>query len=115
MVAMTYVVVVLGGIFWHYSRTGDTYTLEYSLTLPTTWIAVVVASAVAWGLWQRKRWGWSLGLAAAIVQLLSMLVWLVPRFSLTGLPSAGVLLVLALLITFIALLLLPGTKAICSR
>lgn len=114
-IALTYVFVVLGGIFLHYLNTGDAYTLKFSLMLPSTWVATIVSVVVAWGLWQRFRWAWWLGLAAALLQLVRMSSWLFHHFSATNPPGFGVFLVLGLVLAFFVTLVLPGTRTACAR
>lgn len=114
-IALAYVFVVIGGIFLHFLSTREVYTLKFSLMLPSTWLVTVISGEVAWGLWHRFRWAWWLGLVAALFQLTRMLSWLSHYFSLAKLPGFGVVLVLALVVTFLVVLVLPGTRAICVR
>jgi len=114
-IALTYIFVVLGGIFLRFLSTGEVYTLMFSLLLPSTWIATLVSGVVAWGLWHRFRWAWWLGVAAALFQLVRMSSWMFQHFSTTKLPGFGVILVLALVGIFLVVLVLPGTRASCAR
>ncbi|MBU1237977.1 MAG: hypothetical protein KJ634_13775 [Gammaproteobacteria bacterium] len=114
-IAVTYIFVVLGGIFLHYLSTGDAYTLKFSLMLPSTLGAIIISGVVAWGLWNRFRWAWWLGIVAALFQLVRMSSWLSQHFSAAKLPGFGVLLVLALVLVFLIVLILPGTRAACAR
>lgn len=115
IVAFSYIAVMLGGILTHFMRSGDLYTLKFSLLLPSTLIALLLASILVWGLWKGLRWAWWLGLAASILQLVRMSTWLSHRVSQSGLPSPSVLLVFAILLGFLILLLLPGTRSACVR
>ncbi len=114
-IALSYILVVLGGIFLHFLSTGEAYTLKFSLMLPSTWVATLLSGVIAWGLWNRFRWAWWFGLAAALFQLVRMLSWLSQHFSPAKLPGFGVLLVLALVVMFLIVLVLPGTRAACAR
>lgn len=114
-IALAYVLIVLGGIFLRFLQTGDAHTLKFSFTLPGTWVASFVGAAVAWGLWHRLRWAWWLGFVAGLVQLLRMSWWMAQHFSLANFPGLGVVLVLGLLVAFLTVLLLPGTRSACSR
>ncbi|ATE59899.1 hypothetical protein [Thauera sinica] len=113
--ALGYIFVVLGGIALHFLNTGEVYTLKFSLLLPSTWTATLVAGVAAWGLWHRFRWAWWLGIAAALFQLVRMSPWLYLHHGMDRLPGFGPLLVLVLLLAFLITLLLPGTKAACTR
>jgi benzodiazapine receptor len=115
LVAITYVAVVLGGTLIHFVNTGDAYTLRFSLTQPTTWVASIVGAVVAWGLWQHFAWAWWLGIGAAVVQLFRVGTWVVEHYSSSRSPSIGVSLVVALLLAFLALLLPSKVRASCSR
>jgi hypothetical protein len=110
-IAFAYIIVVLGGVYLHYWQTGDEYTLRYSLSRESTWNAVFIASLLAVGLWLRHQWAWWLGLVAGVLKLVGQLVWIAKHFP----PGFGVVLVLALLIAFLATLMLPGTRAACLR
>jgi hypothetical protein len=114
-IALAYIAVVLGGVLWHYVMTGDGYTARYSLMLPTTWLTTAVAAFVAWGLWRRFRWAWWTGLAAVLFQISRMASWMIDHFTFAKLPGWGVFVVFALLIAFLVVLLLPGTRTACSR
>jgi hypothetical protein len=114
-IALAYVAVVLGGVLLRYVMTGDGYTARYSLMLPSTWIAIAVAALVAWGLWRRFRWAWWVGLAAVLTQFVLMTSWMIDHFTFTKLPGWGVFVVFALLVAFLVVLLLPGTRSACSR
>jgi hypothetical protein len=114
-IAVAYIAVVLGGIFLHYALTREAYTLRFSLALPSTWLATAVSAAVAWGLWNRWRWAWWLGLTAVIFQLARMSWWMVEHCTLTNLPGPGVFVVLSFLLAFLSVLLLPSTRATCCH
>ena len=114
-IALTYVLIVHGGIFIHFLRKRDFYTLKFSLLLPSTWVITTFSIIIALGLWHHKRWSWLLGLVAVLVQILRMATWLFQHFSLSNLPSVGVFLVSTTLIIFLIALILPGTRAIFIR
>jgi hypothetical protein len=114
-IALAYIAVVLGGVLLHYVMTGDGYTARYSLMLPSTWMATAVAALIAWGLWSRFRWAWWVSLAAVLFQLVLMTSWMIDHFTFTKLPGWGVFVVFALLVAFLVVLLLPGTRSACSR
>ncbi len=115
ILALSYAAVVLGGILIHFMQSGDLYTLKFSLLLPATLIALLLASTIAWGLWKELRWAWWLGLLGSLLQLVRMSKWLWHNFSQSGFPSPGVLLVLCILVAFLVTLLLPGTRTACVR
>lgn len=114
-IAVVYIAVILGGILLHYALTRDAYTLKFSLTLPSTWLAIAVSAVVAWGLWNRRRWAWWFGLAAVLLQLAQMSLWMAEHFALANLPGVGVFVVLGVLLAFLIVMLLPSTRATCSR
>lgn len=115
LVALLYIAVVAGGVLIHYFQSGDLSTLRFSLLLPSTLIALLLASIVAWGLWRRLRWAWWFALVASAIQLVRMSTWLWQYVSRFGLPGPSVLLVLAVLLLFFVILLSPGTRAACVR
>ena len=65
VIPIIYVLFFMGGIFVHYFMTGETYTLKYSISLKSTWLAAIGSLLIAWGLWNHFRWAWWLGLIAA--------------------------------------------------
>jgi translocator protein len=95
-VAVFYVAFLLAGIFVQYLRTGEEYILHYSLSLPTTWIAVVAGCAIAYGLWRHRRWAWWLGIAGVIFQLLGISTRIARFVSAGHTPPIGVLTALTL-------------------
>jgi hypothetical protein len=72
-IAAAYILVMLGGVLLNFVFTGDAFTLKYSLSLPSVWIAVGACLVISWGLWQRFRWAWWLGFVAATGRLLDQL------------------------------------------
>jgi translocator protein len=114
-IALAYVFVVLGGIFLHFLSSGEVYTLKFSLMHPGTWLATIVGGTAAWGLWHRYRWAWWLGLVAALFQLVRMSSWLFQHFNLERLPGFSIALVLILMVSFLVVLIVPGTRTVCSR
>ncbi|TAN49282.1 MAG: hypothetical protein EPN21_12550 [Methylococcaceae bacterium] len=114
-IALAYIFVMLGGILLRYLNTGDVYTLKFGLMLPSTWGVTIVSGVVVWGLWHRFRWAWWLGFASALFQLVRMSSWLSHHFSAASLPGGGVFFVLGLVFTFLVVLVLPGTRAACTR
>ena len=55
-IAVFYVLFFVSGIFVYYFATRDSYTLKFSLTLPSTWVAAILSLSIAWGLWHHYRW-----------------------------------------------------------
>ena len=113
--AIAYLTVVLGGTLIHFARTGDAFTLRFSLTQPGTWIATFIAALVAWGLWKQYKWAWWLGVGAAGYQLFRVGSWIVGHFSVSRPPGFGPLLVTALLLAFLVLLFPSNVRASCNR
>lgn len=114
-IAIAYIFVILGGIFVHFLSTGESYTLKYSLMLPSTWLATVFSSVISWGLFHHFRWAWWLGFVCASLQLARMSSWLFRHFTVANLPGFGVFLIYGLLLTFLVALVFPGTRASCTR
>lgn len=114
-IAIAYILVVFSGILLRFINTQDFYTLKFSLTLPSTWIATFVSVVIAWGLWHRKIWGWWFGLSAVSVHLISTSVWLTQHFSFNNLPNFGVLLALIIQVVFLIILISPNTRTECAN
>ncbi|MBL1457348.1 MAG: hypothetical protein COA34_005700 [Methylophaga sp.] len=110
IIAIIYAITLMGGIFVHYLISDNLYTLQYSLSLPKTWIAFFTALIIGWGLIKLYRWSWWLGLAAGIYQLFgissSALKILLSEESL----PAMMIIFIVLIISFLTLLLLPSVR-----
>jgi benzodiazapine receptor len=113
--ALSYVVFFISGMFIHYARTGDEYTLYYSLSRPQTWLATIGGVIIGFGLWRHKEWAWWLGILAALFQLFGISSRLVPFLTAGESPPASMLIVAVLLAIFVLLLCLPQTRALCKR
>ena len=116
-VALGYVLFFLGGMFVQFFETGDFGALYYSVLLTSTWLATLVGLLVAWGLWNRRRWAWWLGLVAAAAQLTNMCVWISRHFEILTKSSFpySVLIIFLLLVFFLGLLLVPPTLRFAQR
>lgn len=114
-VAAFYVIFVFGGIAVQYFSSGSSNTLAYSLSLPAVWISAAIALIVAGGLWRHLRWAWWVGLAGVLIQLLRQAesLWVFIRGN--SVPPTAMLIVLALLLAFLTLLLLPQTRRSCIK
>jgi hypothetical protein len=115
VIAASYGLLVIGGVFIHYLLTGDSGTLWYSLRLPATIIAVLVSGAVAWGLWQEFAWAWWSGLFAVAVQIYRIGEWFLSRLTLGHQLPVTSWLAVFLLVTFLLVLLATSTRASCSK
>lgn len=115
LTALAYVLLVLGDSLIRIAFTGDFFSFRMSFSQPLTWLICVFALVIVWGIWQRYAWAWWLGLAGGGYQLFRLLRWLFANHNLSYLPGPGVLLPLCLLLFFLLMLLLPGTRAACSR
>ncbi|CAL95237.1 hypothetical membrane protein [Azoarcus olearius] len=115
LVAVVYVLLVLGGSLVRIALTGDFFSLRLNFVQPVTWLVCILGLLIAWGLWRCYAWAWWLGLGAVCFQLYRFGSWVVANYSLSHLPGSNVLLALFLLLVFLLLLLLPGTRAACSR
>lgn len=115
LVAIAYVLVVLGGSLVRVALTGDFFSFRVSFAQPVTWLVCLAALVIAWGIWRCYAWAWWLGLAGVCFQLYRFGNWLIANYGFSHLPGSGVLLVLILLLLFLLMLLLPGTRAACSR
>ncbi len=107
LLALAFVLVMHGGILIQYLSTADTYTLIFSLTLPSTILSTVVAILVAWGLWQNHSWAWWFGLAAGLIHLTKMTAWLSQHYSLSNLPAMGVFVTYGITASFVLVLFIP--------
>lgn len=115
LVAVVYVVLVLGASLLRVTLTGDFFSFRLNFVQPITWLVCILGLVIAWGVWRSYAWAWWLGLAAAGFQLYRFGSWLLANYSLSYLPGPNALLPLLLLLGFLVLLLLPGTRAACSR
>jgi hypothetical protein len=117
-IAVVYVAFFFGGIFVHYFAAGDAYTFKYSLSLASTWLAVIVALTVAWGLWHHYRWAWWLGLVAVgyqIVGITNRILKLSAASDLRISTVIGVGGVSLLLLAFLIVLLQSQTRRLCVK
>lgn len=115
LIAIGYVVFFFGGIVVHYFMSGDEYTLKYSLTLPSVWVAALVGLVTGLGLWNHYHWAWWTGLIGAVIQVFLSIQNITKLISINATPSFGVVVVLSLLTIFIFLVLLPETRKQCVR
>lgn len=114
LIALTYAIVFFGGIFFHYFLSGDLFTLKYSLGQPRVWLVLVATLVLAWGLLQRYVWAWWLSVAGVLVQLYGSSSIVLKHVAHNNHIPTGVLVVLALLISFLVVLLIPRTRKECS-
>jgi len=115
VIAASYGLLVIGGVFIHYLLTGDSYTLWYSLRLPATVIAVLVSGTVAWGLWHQFAWAWWSGLFAVVVQIYRISEWFLSRLALAHQLPVTSWLAGFLLVTFFIVLLAKSTRSSCTK
>jgi hypothetical protein len=112
-IAFTYAFVFFGGIFFHYFQSGNLYTLKYSLSLPSVWMALTASLVIGWGLIKKYRWAWWLGLFGVLFQLYRAVpnAWqLILKQS--DFPM-GIIVVLVLFSTFLLLLLTSSVRKEC--
>ncbi|MCZ4306257.1 hypothetical protein O4G98_16090 [Zoogloeaceae bacterium G21618-S1] len=114
-IALVYLVAVPGTSLIRAAISGDALTLRLSFGTPMLWLTTAVIVLIIFGLWKRFAWAWWLGIAAAGFQLVRMGLWVSQHYSLSRLPGEGTLLVLGLLVSFLVLMLLPGTRMACRR
>jgi len=117
-IAVAYVAFFVGGIFIHYFAGGDAYTLKYSLSLASTWLAAIVALTVAWGLWHHYRWAWWLGLLGVgyqIVGITNRMLKLSTASDLRISTVIGVGGVSLLFLAFLIVLLQSQTRRLCVK
>ena len=115
IIAIAYVVVILSGIILNFIKTGQLYTLKYSLLLPATWLAIIISSVTAWGLWQHFRWAWWFGFSASLIQLARMALWLQSQQELNISPSFSVILALFVVALFFVITAFGGVRNLCVR
>ncbi|MEQ6292183.1 hypothetical protein ACFPAG_16375 [Vogesella sp. GCM10023246] len=114
LLAVSYVMAVLGGIVNYYAKTGDVSFLKYTLLLPSTILSCSTALLISWGLWSLRRWAWWLGLGAVVVQISLLALWLMPKLTLSHGPDLHVSLVLCSELAFLVVLALPRTRKQCQ-
>jgi hypothetical protein len=117
-IAVLYVAFFFGGIFVHYFAAGDAYTLKYSLSLPDTWLAAIVALTVAWGLWHHYLWAWWLGLLGVgyqIVEITNRILKLSTASDLHISTVIGVGGVSLIFLAFLIVLLQSETRRLCVK
>lgn len=115
VVAIVYLVVVPGTSLFRAAVSSDALTLRVSFGTPLLWLTTALIVLIIFGVWKRFAWAWWLGVAAAGFQLVRMGLWVSQHYSLSRLPGEGTLLVLGLLVSFLVLMLLPGTRMACRR
>lgn len=114
-VAIVYLVVAPGASLFGAALFGDSLVLRVSLGDPLSWLITVLIALIVFGVSKRYAWAWWLGVAAAVVQLARMGMWVAQHYSLSRLPGEGTLLVLGLLVAFLVLMLSPGMRLACRR
>jgi hypothetical protein len=117
-IAVVYVAFFFGGIFAHYFVAGDAYTLKYSLSLASTWLAAIVTLTVAWGLWHHYLWAWWLGLLGVGYQIVGITNRILKLSTASDLPIStiiGVGGVSLLLLAFLIVLLQYQTRRLCVK
>ena len=114
-VSFGYAVWVLAGRAVQLSGGSQAVTLRLQIDQPITWLVGLIALAIALGLWIRYAWAWWLGLAAALFQGWRMAWPLVSGAGAPRLPGTVTAVVLALLLVFVVLLLMPKARATCNR
>jgi hypothetical protein len=115
LAAAAYAGVTASGPLIRLAGSTGAVTLRLNLHHPLTWLVVVLAALVAWGLWRRYRWAWWLGLAGALVQLFRMGRALILQGGPLRLPDFGVLLPAGLLLALVLLLLTRPVRTACGR
>ena len=110
-----YGALLASGIVYHFQRTGSFRALAHSLSQPTVWIALLIATLVTFGLWQRYAWAWWLGVAAAAWQVVRIGMAYVQGHNFGSLPGATTLIALALLLLVLVLLLPRKARLGCNR
>lgn len=115
VVAIVYLVAVPGTSLFRAAVSNDALTLRVSFGTPLLWLTTAVIVLIIFGVWKRFAWAWWLGVAAVGFQLVRMGLWVSQHYSLSRLPGEGTLLVLGLLVSFLVLMLLPGTRMACRR
>jgi benzodiazapine receptor len=115
LAAATYGLVLVSGIVHHFQRTGSLRALVHSLSQPAVWIALVIATLVAFGLWKRYAWAWWLGVGAAAYQVFRITLAYVQGGGFGRVPGFATLLALALLVVLLVLLLPRKARLGCSR
>jgi|TARA_R100000655_G_scaffold10122_1_gene24639 hypothetical protein len=110
IIAIIYAITFMGGIFVHYLISDNLYTLQYSLSLPKTWIAFFTSLIIGWGLINLYRWSWWLGLAACIYQLFGISSSALKISSSEATLPTMMIIFIVLFIAFLTLLLLPSVR-----
>jgi len=115
LIALAYVLLVVGGIAVHFLLSGDVTALRYSIGLAGTWLVIIVGLLVSIGLWRHYRWAWWLGLVAAIVHVFFTLFWMAGNLLLPSHFALSVYAALALQLAFLWSLASRATYLECSR
>lgn len=110
ILAILYAITFFGGIFVHYLISGSSYTLKYSLSLPKTWLVLVMALIIGFGLIKHYRWSWWLGLVAGIYQLIGISIAAQRLLSSQSTLPLLMGMFIVLFIAFLTLLLLPSVR-----
>ncbi len=110
ILAILYAITFFGGIFFHYLISGSSYTLKYSLSLPKTWLVLVMALVIGFGLIKHYRWSWWLGLVAGIYQLIGISIAAQRLLSSQSTLPLLMGMFIVLFIAFLTLLLLPSVR-----
>ena len=114
LAAAAYGALLVSGIVHHFQRTGSFRALADGLSRPGTWIALLVAALVTYGLWQRHAWAWWLAVGAACYQIFRVASAWADR-GLRSLPGTPTLIALALLVLILVLLLPRRSRLGCNR
>lgn len=114
LTAAAYGALLASGIVYHFQRTGSFRAMAQSLSHPPTWIALLLAAVVTWGLWKRYAWAWWLAVAAACFQGFRILAFWFDR-GLGRPPGVPTLIALALLVLLLVLLLPRRARLGCNR
>lgn len=117
-IAVIYVAFFFGGIFVYYLAAGNAFTLKYSLSLASTWLAAIVALTVAWGLWHHFLWAWWLGLLGVGYQIVGIAIQILKLPTASDLHISTVISmggVLFLFLVFLIVLMQSQTRRLCVK